>query len=286
VAFDAHHRARPVVSRQASLKRAGGRAPNELRPTRITVGVLKFAEGSALIECGDTRVLCAASVERRVPPFRVDSGLGWVTAEYSMLPRATQSRNAREVSRGRPSGRTAEIQRLIGRALRSVVDMGALGELTVTIDCDALQADGGTRTAAITGGYVALAEALAKLFVAGDLERWPLRDSLAAVSVGVCGDTPMLDLDYAEDSGAQVDLNVVVTGGGRLVEIQGTGEQRTFSRAELDGLLDLAFLGVSRLGEIQTRALEPALATVAAARERRQRGPAKPRDEAALWGPP
>jgi ribonuclease PH len=271
---------------RATHRRAGGRALDELRPARITVGALKFAEGSALIECGDTRVLCAASVERRVPPFRLDSGLGWVTAEYSMLPRATQSRSPREVSRGRPSGRTAEIQRLIGRALRSVVDMSALGEITVTVDCDALQADGGTRTAAITGGYVALAEALAKLFVAGDLDRWPLRDSLAAVSVGICDDTPLLDLDYAEDSSAQVDLNVVVTGEGRLVEIQGTGEQRPFRRGELDGLLDLAFAGAARLAELQARALEPALATVAAARERRQRGPAKPRDEGALWGPP
>jgi ribonuclease PH len=240
-------------------RRLGGRAADELRPIRIQPGALKFAEGSALIECGDTRVLCAASVERRVPPFRIDSGLGWVTAEYSMLPRATHSRAAREVSRGRPSGRTAEIQRLIGRALRSVVDMRALGELTVTIDCDALQADGGTRTAAITGGYVALAEAFAKLFIAGDLERWPLLDDLAAVSVGLNGDVPLLDLDYVEDSRAQVDLNVVVTGAGRLVEIQGTGEQRTFSRAELDQLLDLAFLGIGRLREAQQRALAPSV---------------------------
>jgi ribonuclease PH len=267
-------------------RRLGGRAADELRPIRIEPGALKFAEGSALIECGDTRVLCAASVERRVPPFRIDSGLGWVTAEYSMLPRATHSRSAREVSRGRPSGRTSEIQRLIGRALRSVVDMRALGELTVTIDCDALQADGGTRTAAITGGYVALAEAFAKLWIAGDLERWPLLDDLAAVSVGLCGDVALLDLDYVEDSRAQVDLNVVVTGAGRLVEIQGTGEQRTFSRAELDQLLELAFLGIGRLREAQQRALAPSLEMVAAARERRQRGPAKPRDEGALWGPP
>jgi ribonuclease PH len=275
-----------VSSQAAAPKRAGGRAADELRPVRIAPAVLKFAEGSALIECGDTRVLCAASVERRVPPFRIDSGLGWVTAEYSMLPRATQSRSAREASRGRLSGRTAEIQRLIGRALRSVVDMRALGELTITIDCDALQADGGTRTAAITGGYVALAEAAAKLFVAGDLERWPLLDDLAAVSVGLHGDQALLDLDYAEDSQAQVDLNVVVTGRGRLVEIQGTGEQRTFTRAELDRLLDLAFRGVAGLREAQQAALRSTLETVDAARQRRQRGPARPRDEGELWGPP
>jgi ribonuclease PH len=275
-----------VSRRGAPPRRTGGRADDELRPVRVEVGALKFAEGSALIECGDTRVLCAASVERRVPPFRLGTGLGWVTAEYSMLPRATHTRSPREVSRGRPSGRTAEIQRLIGRSLRSVVDMRALGELTLTVDCDALQADGGTRTAAITGGYVAMVEALAKLFVAGDLERWPLLDSLAAVSVGVCNEQPLLDLDYAEDSQAQVDLNVVVTGGGRLVEIQGTGEQRTFSRAELDRLLDLALLGTARLAAIQGQVVAPTLDTVAAARERRLRGPAKPRDEGALWGPP
>jgi ribonuclease PH len=268
------------------LRRSGDRRADQLREVRIETGVSKYAEGSVQIECGDTRVLATASVERRVPPFRFDSGLGWVTAEYAMLPRATHTRSVREVTRGRPGGRTAEIQRLIGRSLRSVVDMRAMPDLTVTVDCDVLQADGGTRTASITAGYVALALALGRLYVAGDLARWPLVDSLAAVSVGLLDDAPLLDLDYAEDSEAQVDLNVVATGSGRLVEIQGTGERRTFGRDEMDRLLDLAFAGVGRLVEHQQQALAPLLADVRSAEERRSRPPAPPRQESELWGPP
>jgi ribonuclease PH len=253
---------------------------------RIETGVLKFAEGSAEIHCGDTRVLAAASVERRVPPFRFDTGMGWVTAEYSMLPRATHTRSTREVTRGRPGGRTAEIQRLIGRALRSVVDMRAIPDVTVTVDCDVIQADGGTRTASITAGYVALALALGRLYLAGDLVRWPLVDSLAAVSVGLVDDVALLDLDYSEDSEAQVDLNVVATGGGRMVEIQGTGERRTFAREEMDRLVDLAFSGIGELVGHQESALEALSADVRATRERRARPHAQPRDESDLWGPP
>jgi ribonuclease PH len=266
--------------------RSHDRATDQVRPIRIDTGVLKFAEGSAEIRCGDTRVLAAASVERRVPPFRLDTGMGWVTAEYSMLPRATHTRSQREVTRGRPGGRTAEIQRLIGRALRSVVDMRAIPDVTVTVDCDVLQADGGTRTASITAGYVALALALGRLYLAGDLPRWPLLDRLAAVSVGLVDDVPMLDLDYAEDSEAQVDLNVVATGSGRLVEIQGTGERRTFAREEMDRLVDLAFAGIAELVTCQETALASLDADLQAARERRGRPPAEPRKEADLWGPP
>ncbi len=266
--------------------RADGRGPDRLRPLTIETGVLKFAEGSALIQCGDTRVLVAATVERRVPPFRLDSGLGWVTAEYSMLPRATHSRSQREVSRGRPSGRTSEIQRLIGRALRAAVDMSAMPGITVIVDCDVLQADGGTRTSAITGGYVALVEALGRLFLAGDLGRWPITQAVAAVSVGLSEDRPLLDLDYAEDSTAQVDFNVVATASGGVVEIQGTGEQRSFSRAELDALLDLAFAGLRQLFERQRSALAPILDSVDEVVQRGGRKRARPRPESELWGPP
>ncbi len=266
--------------------RPGGRAADALRPVRIQPGALKYAEGSALIEMGDTRVLVAASVERRVPPFLKDSGQGWVTGEYSMLPRATHTRSIREVTRGRPSGRTAEIQRLIGRSLRSVADLGALGEHTITVDCDVLQADGGTRTAAITGAYVALAQAAAGMLLTGDISGWPLRRSVAAVSVGVVAGTPVLDLEYVEDSEAEVDMNVVATADGSLIEIQGTGERRSFSRGEMDRLIDLALAGIARLGELQAQALAGTLREVDAVLAKADRKPAAPKDEAEMWGRP
>lgn len=247
---------------------------------------MPHAEGSVLIEMGATRVLVAATVERRVPPFLRDTGTGWVTAEYAMLPRATHTRSPREVSRGRPSGRTSEIQRLIGRSLRSVVDLGALGETTVTVDCDVIQADGGTRTAAITGAYVALAQALAGMLLQGDIERWPLTGQLAAVSVGVLDGRALLDLEYVEDSAAEVDMNVVATTAGDLVEVQGTGERRTFSREEMDRLLDLAMAGIRSLGEIQNEVLAGPMADVAAVLGKGERRPAPPKSESDLWGRP
>jgi ribonuclease PH len=266
--------------------RPGGRAADALRPVKIEPGALKYAEGSALIEMGETRVLVAASVERRVPPFLKDTGKGWITSEYSMLPRATHTRSMREVTRGRPSGRTAEIQRLIGRSLRSVVDLSALGENSITVDCDVLQADGGTRTAAITGAYVALAQALASMLLTGDIARWPLQAQVAAVSVGVVGGVPVLDLEYVEDAEAEVDMNVVATVDGSLIEIQGTGERRTFSRQEMDRLIDLALSGVARLGEIQSEVLAGTLADVDAVLGKGDRKPAEPKDEAEMWGRP
>lgn len=247
---------------------------------------MKFAEGSALIEVGDTRVLVSASVENRVPPFLRDSGKGWVTAEYSMLPRATHTRSGREVSRGRPSGRTSEIQRLIGRSLRSVVDLKALGERTVTVDCDVIQADGGTRTASITGAYVALVEALAKMLLTGDIERWPLRAQVGAVSVGLLGGHPRLDLEYVEDSVAEVDMNVVATSAGELIEVQGTGESHTFTRTQMDQLIDLALAGIDRLAEVQRACLRETLDEVDAVLAKGKRRPATPKDEGAAWGPP
>ena len=249
--------------------------------------MLKFAEGSALIELGDTRVLVAASVESRVPAFLRDSGRGWVTAEYSMLPRATHTRSAREVTQGRPSGRTAEIQRLIGRSLRAVVDTTAMPDRTLTLDCDVLQADGGTRTAAITGAYVAMALALGRLLLTDDLKTWPLSDQLAAVSVGIVGGVPMLDLEYEEDRDAEVDMNVVATAGGALVEVQGTGEKRSFQRHEMDALLDLALRGIAQLAAAQQAALQAVLQAVAEVRSRGgQRRQATPKPERDLWGPP
>jgi ribonuclease PH len=235
--------------------RPNDRPPRSPRPTALQRGVLKFAEGSALIECGDTRVLCAASVEPGVPPFLRGSGNGWVTAEYGMLPRSTAQRTPREASRGRQGGRTVEIQRLIGRSLRAVVDTAALGERTVWIDCDVLQADGGTRTASVTGAFVALCEALEKLRARGDLARLPLTDFIAATSVGIVDGEPVLDLEYAEDSRAEVDMNVVATGGGHLVEVQGTAERRPFSRGQLDHLLDLAQAGIAELVALQRASL-------------------------------
>ncbi|HEX2163223.1 MAG TPA: ribonuclease PH [Thermoanaerobaculia bacterium] len=266
--------------------RAGGRAPDDLRPLSIELNPLKYAEGSALIQVGDTRVLAAASVEPRVPPFLRDSGQGWVTAEYSMLPRATSTRSQREVTRGRPSGRTAEIQRLIGRSLRAVVDMSALADKTITVDCDVLQADGGTRTASITAGYVALAAACARLLLTGDVARWPLVDAVAAVSAGLVGGRALLDLEYVEDEAAEVDMNVVATPGGRLIEIQGTGERRSFERRELDALVDLALAGVARLGDLQRQTLAGTLAEVEEVLAKGRRRPAPARPESELWGRP
>ncbi len=234
--------------------RIDGRALNDLRPVRYEIGYLEWAEGSVLLEMGKTRVLCAASYEKGVPRFLQGGGKGWVTAEYGMLPRATSERTPREAGRGRLSGRTQEIQRLIGRSLRAVVDMAALGESTIWIDCDVLQADGGTRTASITGGYIALALAVRSLKDQGLVEGEVLRDSIAAVSAGMVGGEPMLDLCYEEDARAEVDFNVVMTGDRRLVEVQGTAEGEPFSRERLDAMLDLAGDGIDRLTEIQRAA--------------------------------
>jgi len=240
-----------------SRVRPSGRAAHELRPVRIERGFTRHAEGSVLVEFGDTRVLCTASVEERVPPFLKDSGRGWVTAEYGMLPRATNTRSEREAARGKQSGRTQEIQRLIGRALRAVMDLKALGPRSIQIDCDVLQADGGTRTAAITGGFVALRDALTWLASKGAFASasLPVDDFVAAVSVGIYKGTPIVDLDYAEDSACGCDMNVVMTGAGGFVEIQGTAERATFSRRELDALLGLAEGGIARLVAEQRRAL-------------------------------
>jgi ribonuclease PH len=236
--------------------RADGRRPDELRPVRLTRGWLDQAEGSVLVEFGATRVLCVASFTVGVPRWRKGSGEGWVTAEYAMLPRATSTRSDRESVRGRIGGRTHEISRLIGRSLRAVVDVAALGENTIVLDCDVLQADGGTRTAAITGAYVALADAVAWARGTGAVARGArvLRDSVAAVSVGVVDGRPVLDLPYVEDVAAETDMNVVVTGSGKFVEVQGTAERAPFDRAELDALLDLALAGTARLRELQEAA--------------------------------
>ncbi len=268
-----------------SNERPHGRTRDALRPTTLVTGALKFADGSAQIDVGDTRVIATASVENRVPSFLSDQGRGWVTAEYAMLPRATPRRSRREVTRGRPGGRTSEIQRLIGRSLRAAVDTKALGERTVTLDCDVLQADGGTRTASITAAYVALVEALGASFLAGDLKAWPMVRQIAAVSVGIVDGRPLLDLEYIEDSAADVDLNVVATSTGEIVEIQGTGEKRSFTRRELDTLLDLAFGGIETLVAAQNEALAGVLAEVEAVQNRRHQRSA-PRDEQSLWEPP
>ncbi len=224
-----------------------------MRPVEIVTGYLKTAEGSALIKVGNTHVLCAASVEDNVPPFLRNTGKGWVTAEYSMLPRATARRTPREVAKGRPSGRTHEIQRLVGRSIRSVVDLAALGERTITVDCDVLQADGGTRTASITGAFVALALALRQLVEFRVLRASPLRDYMAATSVGLVGGVPMLDLCYEEDSQADVDMNVAMTGSGQFVEVQATAEHRPFDDAQMTSLLALARTGVAQLIEVQKK---------------------------------
>lgn len=268
------------------MKRANNRAAEELRPVRIETGVMKFAQGSALIETGDTRVLASATLERRVPPFLANTQKGWATAEYSMLPCATPGRSTREVSRGRPSGRSSEIQRLIGRSLRAVLNLEALTDHTLTIDCDVLQADGGTRTASITGAYVAAVQTVGAAFLQGDLQRWPFVGQVAAISVGIVGDEPLLDLDAPEDQSAQVDMNVVATAEGEVVEIQGTGEQRSFTRSELDRLIDLALGAIPQLAQHQNQALAQILEEVKAARSRGGRTAAAPKDERDLWGKP
>ncbi|MEI7463621.1 MAG: ribonuclease PH, partial [Candidatus Taylorbacteria bacterium] len=232
------------------MQRVDGRAADALRPVTMARNYLKFAEGSVLIEFGDTRVLCSASVEEKVPPFLKGSGSGWVTAEYSLLPRSTGTRNAREAAKGKLTGRTHEIQRLIGRSLRSVVDLQALGEKTIWIDCDVIQADGGTRTAAITGAFVALVDALAKMGF-DEACTFPVRDFLAAVSVGILSEGAALDLCYSEDSAAIVDMNLVMTGAGDFVEVQGTGEKAPFNRRELDELLRLGEAGIRQLMQLQ-----------------------------------
>ncbi|MDP9018786.1 MAG: ribonuclease PH [Candidatus Eremiobacteraeota bacterium] len=237
--------------------RNDGRAADEMRPVRIEPNFLKFAEGSALISVGNTRVLCAASVDDRVPAWMKGRGVGWVTAEYSMLPRATQERTQREASKGRVGGRTHEIQRIIGRALRAVTDMQKLGERTVWLDCDVLDADGGTRTAAVTGAYVALALALLKKVDSKDPKKWPLRGQIAATSVGYLAGSALLDLPYEEDSRAEVDMNVAMTDSGKFVEVQGTAESEPFDRDQLDAMLDLARTGIASLFVAQREALEP-----------------------------
>ena len=238
------------------MKRVDGRAYDELRPVSITPGVQRFAEGSAMIEVGKTRVLCAASVEDRVPPFLRGSGTGWVTAEYAMLPRATFTRSTRDATRGRVGGRSQEIQRFIGRSLRGVIDLKALGERSIIVDCDVLQADGGTRTAAITGAYVALHQALTALANIGVVSSIPLNSAVAATSVGIVHDYILLDLCYDEDYRAGVDFNVVMTGKGDFVEIQGTAEGKPFSKETVDSLLALAGKAIQQLFEIQNKALK------------------------------
>jgi ribonuclease PH len=229
------------------------RQPDQMRPVKVTTDYLLTAEGSALIEVGNTRVLCAASIEESVPGFLRGAGKGWVTAEYSMLPRATATRTPREVSKGRASGRTMEIQRLIGRSLRSVVDLAVLGERSILLDCDVLQADGGTRTAAITGAYIAMSAAVRQLVKFGALKKSPIRDFVAATSVGVVGGVGMLDLCYQEDSQAEVDMNVVMTGSGKFVELQATAEKTAFDDAQLAALVALARRGIEELVAIQRR---------------------------------
>ncbi|QCB46634.1 ribonuclease PH [Hydrogenophaga sp. PAMC20947] len=235
--------------------RPDNRAVDALRPVRITRGYTMHAEGSVLIEFGNTKVLCTASVEEKVPPHKRGSGEGWVTAEYGMLPRATNTRNSREAAKGKQSGRTQEIQRLIGRSLRAVFDLKALGERTITIDCDVLQADGGTRTASITGAYVAAADAVATLLKAGLISATPIKGPVAAISVGILNGTPLLDLEYVEDSTCDTDMNVVMTGAGHFVEVQGTAEGVAFTRQEMDALLALAEKGVGELVKLQAQAL-------------------------------
>ena len=235
--------------------RPSQRESHQLRQIRITRHYTKHAEGSVLIECGDTKVICTASVEEKIPPHKKGSGEGWVTAEYGMLPRSTGSRMAREAAKGKQSGRTQEIQRLIGRSLRSVVDLKKLGERTIQLDCDVIQADGGTRTASISGAFVALQDAVSGLLGKGLIKENPLNDFVAAISVGIYQGVPVLDLDYDEDSACDTDMNVVMTGAGKFVELQGTAEGPAFTRAEMNALLDLAQDGIARLVQIQRQAL-------------------------------
>jgi ribonuclease PH len=239
----------------AAPQRSGGRGPSQLRPTSIEPGFVRTATGSALISCGETRVICTASVQESVPKWLSGRGRGWVTAEYGMLPASTGDRKQRDVSKGRPDGRTVEIQRLIGRSLRGVIDFEALGERTIYVDCDVLQADGGTRCASITGGFVALELACRRLIEEGKLARLPLNGTVAAVSCGVVGGVPLLDLDYPEDSAAEVDANVVMTGEGGLVEVQATAERTPLTRAHLDELLALAQTGIDGLRVLQAEAV-------------------------------
>jgi ribonuclease PH len=238
------------------MPRANGRGPGDLRNVVLEPGVSKHAEGSCLARFGDTQVLCTASIDDKVPPHVFGTGAGWITAEYGMLPRSTHERMAREAARGKQGGRTLEIQRLIGRALRAAVDLRALGTRTITVDCDVIQADGGTRTAAITGGYVALGYAVRAVRAQKKLSSDPMRRSVAAVSVGIVGGEVRLDLDYDEDSSAEVDMNVVATGEGELVEVQGTAEGKPFPRRELDRMLDAALAGIQRLKALQDAALK------------------------------
>src|SRR5947209_12486444 len=239
-----------------SYTRTDGRRADEMREVRITPGFMPYAEGSALIEVGRTRVICTATLDERVPPFRRNTGQGWLTAEYAMLPRATQQRTQRETGRGGPSGRTHEIQRLIGRSLRAVVNTTNLGERTITLDCDVLQADGGTRTASITGAYVACTLACRRLLRTSKITRDPITGEVAAVSVGLVEGTPLLDLKYDEDSRAEVDMNVICTGDGRFIEVQGTAEVEPFTREQMDQLLELARKGIEHLIQAQRAALE------------------------------
>jgi len=238
-----------------TFQRSSGRRADQLRPVSIERGFTRHAEGSVLVSFGDTRVLCTASVEDKVPPHKRGSGEGWLTAEYGMLPRATHTRGDREAARGKQSGRTQEIQRLIGRSMRCVFDLTLLGERTISLDCDVLQADGGTRTAAITGAYVAAADAVTWLLAKGKIERSPIKDAVAAVSVGIVSGTPLLDLEYVEDAACDTDMNVVMTASGGFVELQGTAEGATFSRLEMDALLALAAKGIGELVEAQRRTL-------------------------------
>ncbi len=241
-----------------TFQRSGNRAADQLRPVRITRGYTIHAEGSVLIEFGDTRVLCTASVEEKVPGHKKGSGEGWVTAEYGMLPRATHTRGDREAARGKQSGRTQEIQRLIGRSMRAVFDLKKLGERTIHLDCDVLQADGGTRTAAITGAFVAAQDAVNKLLATGKLAATPILGPVAAISVGIVQGVPLLDLEYTEDSACDTDMNVVMTGAGHFVEVQGTAEGAAFTRAEMDALLRLADKGIAELVVLQQEALTAA----------------------------
>ena len=245
----------PDTMPTTALTRSGSRAADQLRPIRITRHYTMHAEGAVLIEFGNTRVLCTASVEEKVPPHKRGSGEGWVTAEYGMLPRATHTRSDREAARGKQSGRTQEIQRLIGRSLRAVFDLKLLGERTIQIDCDVIQADGGTRTAAITGAWVAAQDAVAKLLAAGKIAASPITGAVAAVSVGIVRGTPLLDLEYVEDVACDTDMNVVMTGAGHYVEVQGTAEGVAFTRAEMDQLLALAEKGIGELVALQRQAL-------------------------------
>ncbi len=235
--------------------RNDGRSDNENRPVKITRNYLKFVEGSVLMEMGDTKVICTATIDEKVPSFMKDTGRGWLTAEYSMLPRSSQTRIQREVTRGKQGGRTHEIQRLIGRSLRAIMDLDKLGQRTIVIDCDVIQADGGTRTASITGAYIALSDSINALLNNGTLSESPIIDSIAAVSVGVVEDRPVLDLNYEEDSTAEVDMNVVMTGGGKFIEVQGTAEGDPFSQETLSSLLALATSGINDLTGLQSKAL-------------------------------